>query len=674
MKSIFTNIVIAVTLLISGSILAGDDGTRSPFNLGAGAADLSQGGANLAYSDTWTAPYWNPSRLARAERYSLGGFHSRLYDEGVAYQYLGLVIPTLDWGCFGLGVFRLSIDGIEKRDLNNIYIEDIEDSQMAFYIAYGRKVSGYDIGLAVNLEHHSLDSYSAVSSPGLTLSAGRTWPLNISRLRELALVINGRNILRPSMKLVEESISYPYAADLGASIKIYPHPDWDHEVILSVAATKVDYLDLRVALGIEYNFQNLLYLRGGLREEKASFGAGLRYKAISFDYALVDRDMGSLHMFSLVSAFGMPTGEKKIQRARRQEAEFNNIMNDHLKDHNRQMISDLVRQGDHSFEEGDLSGAGNYYDRALFLARNSEVDTAAIHQKADEVQKQLENIMRMQRYGQFMDSAQYKFDNEDYIAARYFANLATAEVPNSTQAQEILNRADRAIRAASSQEELVEKRLWQVDSLLNYGQLDRALTVIKTLVEFAPDHSGVRLARKRVEFERLREAAVTTYAREDLNGTLVILDSALALFPNHQWWLDFHVRVEKEMKKQRQVTVASDEIKPQAAPLSPEVKKEVEDAYRTAQDHFKKGNLAEAIKYWEQVERLAPDYQSVRDYLVNAYKYVGVELYSQNQLRDAIDVWKKASRINPANEEIIKYINRTENEIRKLEELSYESN
>jgi len=674
MKLIITSMVLSVALLISGSILAGDDGTRSPFSLGAEASDLSQGGANLAYSDTWTAPFWNPSRLARAERYSLGGFHSRLYDEDVAYQYLGLVIPTLDWGCFGLGVFRLSIDGIEKRDVNNLYIEDIDDSRMAFYIAYSRTVSGYDIGLAVNLERHSLDSYSATSSPALTISAGRTWFLNFSRFKELALVLNGRNILRPSMKLAEESINYPYAVDLGMSVKISPHPDWSHEVVLSAVVTKVDFLDPRVALGIEYNFQNLLYFRSGLREKKVSFGAGLSYKAISFDYALVDRDMGSLHMFSLTSAFGMPTSEKKIQRARRQEAEFNNMMNVHLKDHNRQMISELVRQGDRSLEEGDLSGAGSYYDRALFLARNNEVDTSAIHQKAVEVQNQLENILRMQQYGQFMDSAQFKFDNEDYIAARYFANLALAEVSNSTQAQEILNRADRAIRAASSHEELIEKRLWQVDSLLNYGQIDRALTVVKTLVEFAPDHSGVRLARKRVEFERLRDKAMTTYASEDLNGTLMILDSALALFPNHQWWLDFHARVEKEMKKQRQVAVTVEERALKAAPLSPEVKKEVKEAYRTAQDHFKKGDLAEATRYWEQVERLAPDYQSVRDYLVNAYKYVGVELYSQNQLREAIDVWKKASRINPENAEIIKYINRTENEIRKLEELSYESN
>ena len=101
---------------------------------------------------------------------------------------------------------------------------------------------------------------------------------------------------------------------------------------------------------------------------------------------------------------------------------------------------------------------------------------------------------------------------------------------------------------------------------------------------------------------------------------------------------------------------------------------QVETAYKTAQEYFKKGDLNEAITHWEKVERLAPNYASVREYLVNAYKFVGVELYSRNDLREAVRVWKKAADINPDNQEIIKYINRTENEIRKLEELSYEHN
>jgi len=661
-------------LVLLPCVLAADDGgTESPFSLGAGAADLALGGANLAVVDFWTAPYWNPSRLAAAEQISMGGFHSRLYDNDVAYQYLGLIYPTLDLGCFGLGVFRLNIVGIEKRDINNFYLDDIDDSRLGFYFAYGRTISKYNFGLAVMLEHHSLDTYKSTSSPGVNLSVGRTWLFDKKLLKEVSAVINGRNLVKPKIKLLEEELVYPYSIDLGISVEIRPNPNWDHTVTLSTGFSKVDYVDTRLALGLEYDFNKLLSLRGGINAGKLSFGVGVSYKLLSFDYSLVDRDLGSLHMFNLTSAFGLPRSEKKLLRDKKREAEFNNLMSDHMMEHNRELIEDLVKQGDTMLESGDLTRASNYFDRALFLARNNGSDTTAIYAKTRKVDEQLDNILRAQRYRKYIDSAQYKFDNHDYIAARYFANLAQSEVPNSAQARQMVSRSDKEIQKNSSREEMIQNRLWLADSLVDYGQIGEALSLIKTLIEFAPDHSGVRLTLKRVEFERLRNDAMAAYAGDNLPKTMAIMDSALAMFPSHKWWLDFQDRVNREMKKRRKTTPEpAVPVKP--VTLSAEVRKEVEETYKTAQDYFKKGDLKEAITRWEKVERLAPNYASVREYLVNAYKFVGVELYSRNDLKEAIQVWRKASELNPANQEILKYIDRTENEIRKLEELSYEHN
>jgi len=105
-------IIVGLLLLITPSIQAGDGGTQSPFSLGAGAQDLALGGSGLNAPDPVTAVYWNPSALARVERISLGGFHSRLFESGVAYQYLGTAVPTMDIGSFGFGLFRLGVDGI----------------------------------------------------------------------------------------------------------------------------------------------------------------------------------------------------------------------------------------------------------------------------------------------------------------------------------------------------------------------------------------------------------------------------------------------------------------------------------------------------------------------------------------------------------------------------------
>ncbi len=102
------------------------------------------------------------------------------------------------------------------------------------------------------------------------------------------------------------------------------------------------------------------------------------------------------------------------------------------------------------------------------------------------------------------------------------------------------------------------------------------------------------------------------------------------------------------------------------------MQREVETANRTAQSAFERGDLQQAIAGWERVLSLAPNHGSVRSYLVNAYKFVGVDFYGQNRLREAVDVWRKAARLDPANEEIRQYIARTENEITRLNELSYD--
>jgi tetratricopeptide (TPR) repeat protein len=124
------------------------------------------------------------------------------------------------------------------------------------------------------------------------------------------------------------------------------------------------------------------------------------------------------------------------------------------------------------------------------------------------------------------------------------------------------------------------------------------------------------------------------------------------------------------MQAKKPAPTAASEARP--AHVDEVVRKDVEGAYEEGQRLFKTGQLAQAVTEWEKVEMLAPDYQSVRTYLVNAYKYLGVELYTQNRLQDAVDIWKKAAKLAPGSAEIANYIRRTEGEMARVKELSYE--
>ena len=661
---------VVMVVCAASAVSAGDGGTDSPFSLGAGARELAMGGAAAASAHPSVAPFWNPSRLIRSERMYVSGFHSNLYESDVAYQYFSLVYPTLDYGSFGFGVFRLGVDDIEERDASNVMLGTFDESRLGFFLAYALNVSGYDIGLAATMEHHSLGDYSATSSPGLNMSIARQFTLTTPILETFRVALTGRNVVQPGTKLDAETVKEPLVIGVAGELALQISQSGNQNLSLSAALSKTESLDARLAAGVEYSFDDMLAVRGGSNDGKLSFGAGLSYGGFTFDYALVDRDMGSLHMFTLTTAFGTPMSVKRENRRNRQESEFNSLMQDRLTATNKKTVEQLVKRGKKLLDEEDYLEAYQQFDRALLLARGAGLDTTDIAVLSANVKKQLEEKERLTRYEANLKAAQTRLINGDYLAARHFAEMALIDSTQSGEAQDVVKRCDAAVAESSARDKLITERLLEVDSLLSYGFIDKALASARTLDRFADQNANVRLAIKRVEFEYWREKAVGAFARGNITGAQASLDSAQLRFPKHQWCADF--RVELEASKLQAKNQSSAVSKPVVQHLSEELQKEIETATRAGQKAFEHGDLDDAIQQWEKVERIAPNYGSVREYLLHAYKFVGVELYGQNKLEDAVEVWKKAAALDPNNEEIAEYIRRTENEIRKIRELSYD--
>ncbi len=661
---------IFILVLLPGIVLAeSDGGTTSPFSLGAGARGLALGGSDLAFSDAATAPYWNPSALVHTQYYTVSGFMSRLYESDVAYQYFGLAVPTLDLGCFALGVFRLGIDNIDRRDASNLHLYDYDDTRMGYYLAYGVNVSGYDLGAAITMESHKLDDYKATSSPGLNLSIGRMFEFKNKRLSRIGLALVGRNLIQPKTELVNANIAYPHAITFGGTIECHPLKNDDHRLALAVKVNKIDKIDAAISIGLEYSLNEWYFLRGGLNKDKFAFGAGLKWKYLSFDYAWIDRDMGGLHTFSVTTSFGRSVQTRRADRQVRREIEFNDMMNRRLTDKNRKLVEDLETDARKKMGDGYVEEAAGQYDRALFMARANGLDTASIQDGLDEANDRLEQIKRKILYSQRLDSAQVRLDAGDAIGTRYFANLALELFANSPEAQDMLDKAEEIIIHNQSQDRLINEQLTTADSLLSYGLVAQAKNIISGLAQFAPDDDRVRLAVKRLDFELCRDNANNAYDRGDYKAAITCLDSALVLFPDHKWCLDLKKRAKNKLIEQ--AALARKQNNEESKSLSPKLAEEVSAEYEQARQLFEAGNLEKAITRWENVERLAPDYQNVRQYLVKAYKFVGVELYGQNKLQEAIDIWDKAARLDPDNKEILDYIKRSESEIRKLKELTY---
>ncbi len=663
--------IFTLLILVVSAVNADDAGTTSPFDFGTGSRELATGGAGMAVPDGPTAAYWNPAGLAGADRMSVSGLHVRLYDSDVAYQYLGFVWPTLDFGTFGIGVFRLGVDGIDKRDANNLSLGEIDDSRLGFYLAYGRELSGYEVGATITMEQHSLDSYSSSTSPGLNIAVGRRFELGSSRFRSLSLAAVGRNLIRPAIQLAETSVEYPMIADLGLSLEFVPNSAWEHSVLLSAKLTKVDQIGSKFSFGLEYSAGSVLAFCGGLRDGRPSVGVGLSYSGVNFDYALVDRELGSLHLFTLSSSFGASVSEKRRQRELTRETEFNNLMSDRLLAGKRQMVGDLVGQGEAAREAGDLTASVDFYDRALFMANSVGMDTVAIAEEYRQIYDQLELVERKHRFRLNLDSAQVRMRVNDYLGVQYYANLALGNEPSSSEAKRLLNDATAALEATSTRADRVTGQLAMADSLLSGGRVGQALQLLDQLMETEAGNDLVRMTHKRAVFEQLRNRSSRAFEAGETSLATSTLDSAAVLFPAHQWCREMRRRLEEfaatPVVEESPVTTA-----PEPKELSRELLREVETTYLAAMEQFKAGRLTEAIGQWERVEQLAPDYKSVRKYMVNAYKFVGVEEYGKGNLKQAVEIWEKALGLEAANAEIIGYLERTRTEISKLREFSYD--
>jgi tetratricopeptide (TPR) repeat protein len=576
----------------------------------------------------------------------------------------------MDLGGFGCGIFRLGVGGIEKRDNTNYLLGEVEDNRLAVYLGYGRSVSNYDVGLAVNLDHHTLDDYSATSSPGLSFSISRRLEPSPNWVSHISTAVNGRNVIRPRMKLADVNVTQPYGVEAGASVTLLPKPAWDHSVTLSTGITKIDMIDPQLAVGLEYTIQDRLQVRGALRDGEVSFGAGLTYRSIKLDYAMVDRDLGGLHTFSISADLGVPVSEKRRVREERRETEFNDLINRRLSGQNRQMISRLVARGEELIEKDDLEQAGIILDRALFLAAGSGLDTMTVYKIAMDAKAKVERAQLQSAFAADMDSARIRFNTGDYLGAKYFADLGLAKLPDSEDARRLRDRADAAVRQNITKEQMVESRLLLADSLMSYGRYDEALVTVRALSAVAEDDGRIKLAMRKAEFGRYCEQAEAAYSLAEYDKANAALDSALDLFPEHPRCLSLRGKIDQALARAPAATPVGEEAAPE--PLSEELRGEIEATYKSGQDLFERGNLPEAVAQWEKVERLAPGYMSVREYLVNAYKFLGVELYTQSQLEEAVAIWKKAARLDPDSSEIANYIKRTEGEIATLEELSYE--
>jgi len=288
----FLATVLSSLIFISPFIYAsnpGDPGEMLSF--GAGARSLGMGTAYTAIAQDATSAYWNPAGLAAVRRNEFNALEANLYG-GATYNYLGYAGLRAGPGVIGGHLARLGISGAEERDVNNNLLGSFGYNETDFGVGYGMVFPRFPtlgLGVAGNLLSRNLNG-SSDRLMGLDVASQYAMTDKVG----LGLVV--KNALRFSQGDTDDKL--PQAIRLGVG----------YQPIRGLTLSGDLENFTHIFLGAEYTW-GLLAGRVGFEQNSPTFGMGLHWKDIAFDFAMAtSQDLGSSERLSLSYAFGKPKG------------------------------------------------------------------------------------------------------------------------------------------------------------------------------------------------------------------------------------------------------------------------------------------------------------------------------------------------------------------------------
>ncbi len=275
--------------------------TAQFLKLGIGAHSAGMGNAVTSVYNGTDAIYWNPANLNYAEKKELSFSHT-IWFEDVNYEWLAFVLPTTEYGVFGLGMQYVSYGSIDKIDNQQVSDGSISPLDMALYLSYANCNGNLDFGLNFKYIYSKIEN----SASAIALDLGAKYNLTDKTAIGAALTNFGTE-----MKFDKETESLPLLFKVGASHRIIK--DW----IVSLDLNFPNDNEVYVNVGTEYNVEiadNLNFdLRAGYEGRNKdipgfnwiNLGFGFEYLDYIFDYAFVPYgDIGMTHRFSFSIKFG----------------------------------------------------------------------------------------------------------------------------------------------------------------------------------------------------------------------------------------------------------------------------------------------------------------------------------------------------------------------------------
>lgn len=315
-------------------------------NIGVDAAALGMSNAVVASSNNVNSVYWNPAGLIRMEEQEVSLMHSSYFANIAQFNYAAFAMPIDDASAFGFSVIRFSVDDIlnttqlidDQGNINYDRISTFSTADWAFTFSYAReaKLDGFSYGANAKVIRRVIgefaNSWGFGFDVGLQFKRGNwqvglmarditttynTWSIDEEKFAEISGAVENQNqelpetteITLPKLQLgLARTFTFHYDHILTAEVNMNMRFIQTNDVISSSAVSATP------ALGLEYSFVNLVFVRAGVGNFQniqqldgnssttfqPNIGVGFKYKGISVDYALTDIGDSSEALYSNV--------------------------------------------------------------------------------------------------------------------------------------------------------------------------------------------------------------------------------------------------------------------------------------------------------------------------------------------------------------------------------------
>ncbi len=317
-------------------------------SIGVGARGLGMSGAVSATTLNAEAAYWNPAGLAlvQGER-QLALMHAEYFAGIAKYDYGSLVARLDNTSVAAISVIRFGVDDIpdtselidSEGNINYDKVRSFSAADYAFMFSYARKskTPGLQFGGSVKVVRRTAGDFAGSWGFGADLGIryetgnwifagmGRditttfnAWSYDLTDQMKEVFTITGNDIPVSSVEITTPKIILAAARNFEFS------PAWSllAEIDLDVTTDgkrnvpiKTNIVSIDPHAGLELNFNNFIYLRGGvgnIQQEKTidggkettfqpNIGIGINIKDRFFiDYAFTDLGDNSMALYSNV--------------------------------------------------------------------------------------------------------------------------------------------------------------------------------------------------------------------------------------------------------------------------------------------------------------------------------------------------------------------------------------